>query len=135
MSEATASRFQGSQAAYEPWYQSRYVIYVDVGELPRLLLPAQSTAFTESGVWWATKLAKSISAEELQAVGSLINIQPEARLVSGYPETEERRNVEKVIRLLDEWMADDSGYDEETWPELKAALDQNRFSSRKLFND
>ncbi len=41
-----------------------------------------------------------------------------------------------AIRLLDEWMADDSGYDEETWPELKEALDRNRREAgqyRKLF--
>ncbi len=31
-----------------------------------------------------------------------------------------------ALRMLEEWMADESGYDEETWPELKAALDQNR---------
>jgi excisionase family DNA binding protein len=41
--------------------------------------------------------------------------------------------AERAIRLLDEWMADDSGYDEETWPELKAALDRDRLSSRRLF--
>jgi hypothetical protein len=35
------------------------------------------------------------------------------------------RDPEGVIRLLQEWMADESGYDEETWPELKAALDRN----------
>jgi hypothetical protein len=41
-----------------------------------------------------------------------------------------------AMRLLDEWMADDSGYDEETWPELKEALDRNRREAgqyRKLF--
>jgi hypothetical protein len=41
-----------------------------------------------------------------------------------------------TIRLFDEWMADDSGYDEETWPELKEALDRNRREAvqyRKLF--
>jgi hypothetical protein len=48
---------------------------------------------------------------------------------------ENRPNV-AAIRLLEEWMADDSGYDEETWPELKEALDRNRRKAgqyRKLF--
>jgi len=41
-----------------------------------------------------------------------------------------------MIRLLQTWMADESGYDEETWPELKAALDRNRPpGARKLFDD
>ncbi len=40
-----------------------------------------------------------------------------------------------AIRLLDEWLADESGYDEETWPQLKAALQANRPSGRRLFSD
>jgi hypothetical protein len=45
--------------------------------------------------------------------------------------------VNKVIDLLNEWMADESGYDEETWPELKAALDKERdiISAERLFNE
>ncbi len=41
---------------------------------------------------------------------------------------------EAVIALLDEWLHDESGYDEETWPELKEALDRDRLSERKLFD-
>ena len=41
----------------------------------------------------------------------------------------------EVIALLDEWLKDESGYDEETWPELKKALDRNRLSGRKLFDE
>ena len=36
-----------------------------------------------------------------------------------------RRN-QAVIRLLDEWMADESGYDEDNWPPIERALDANR---------
>jgi hypothetical protein len=35
----------------------------------------------------------------------------------------ERERAEKVIQLLDEWMADESGHDEEMWPKLKAVLE------------
>ena len=35
--------------------------------------------------------------------------------------------------LIQGWMADQSGYDERVWPELKASLDRNRDSQRKLF--
>jgi hypothetical protein len=46
-----------------------------------------------------------------------------------------RQGVDLAIGLLDEWMADESGYDEETWPELKTALDRDRLSSRRLFDE
>ena len=42
---------------------------------------------------------------------------------------------EAVLKLLDEWLQDESGYDEETWPELKKALDRDRLSDRKLFKE
>jgi len=39
-------------------------------------------------------------------------------------------------RLLRKWLADESGYEEETWPLLKQALQENRsFLQRKLFRD
>lgn len=40
-----------------------------------------------------------------------------------------------LARLLDEWLADESGYDEEAWSELKEALDRDRLSYRRLFVD
>lgn len=30
---------------------------------------------------------------------------------------------EEAIRLLDEWLADESGYDGETWPHIKHELE------------
>ena len=41
----------------------------------------------------------------------------------------------EAVQLLDQWLADESGYDAETWPELKAALERDRLSDRKLFVD
>lgn len=41
--------------------------------------------------------------------------------------------AERFRKLLDEWMADESGYDEEAWPKLKEALDRDRLGHRKLF--
>ncbi|MDZ8029881.1 hypothetical protein [Nostoc sp. DedSLP04] len=34
--------------------------------------------------------------------------------------------LEKVIGLVDEWMADESGYDEQTYPQVETGLNQNR---------
>lgn len=46
---------------------------------------------------------------------------------------DETPESDPVVRLLEAWLADDSGYDEDAWPELKDALDRDRLSSRKLF--
>ena len=46
----------------------------------------------------------------------------------------EGANRHAAIALLDEWLEDRSGYDEEAWPELKTDLDKHRLSSRRLFN-
>ncbi len=43
--------------------------------------------------------------------------------------------TERLLHHLDEWLADESGYDEETWPKLKAALEEDRLSSRPLFSN
>jgi hypothetical protein len=40
-----------------------------------------------------------------------------------------------ALRLLDSWMSEDSGYDEEVWPAIKRAIDANRLSARKRFRD
>ena len=48
--------------------------------------------------------------------------------------TQQAKN-EAAIRLLAEWMADESGYDEKTWPKVKRAIEENRLSSRSRFND
>jgi hypothetical protein len=46
-----------------------------------------------------------------------------------------RKKAEAFHRLLDEWMADESGYDEETWPLLKKMMEEDRLSPRKRFAD
>ncbi len=42
---------------------------------------------------------------------------------------------EKAIALIDDWIADDSGYDERVWPQLKESIETNRLSERNRFND
>ena len=52
-------------------------------------------------------------------------------------EADFRRRSNTVLALLDEWAADESGYDEETWPKIKEALDESRRAAdaRVLFPD
>ncbi len=47
--------------------------------------------------------------------------------------TEEQK--QELLKMMEEWASDESGYDEEIWPKLKEALEADRSSSRKLFAD
>ncbi len=46
-----------------------------------------------------------------------------------------RERNQAALKLLKQWQADESGYDEAVWPELKKALEEDRISDRKLFSD
>ena len=41
-----------------------------------------------------------------------------------------------MIELFRDWLTDESGYDEQTWPKLKKALDRERtrIGARRLFD-
>ena len=45
------------------------------------------------------------------------------------------KDVESRMQLLDEWMNDESGYDEKNWPEIRSAIEKNRFSLRRRFHE
>jgi hypothetical protein len=48
---------------------------------------------------------------------------------------EQTAKNQAAIEHLAEWKADDSGYDEETWPIVKESVERNRLSSRPRFSD
>ena len=48
---------------------------------------------------------------------------------------EQRKKNEAALRLIEEWMADESGHDEQMWRKLKAVLEQDRLSFRPLFGE
>ncbi len=56
------------------------------------------------------------------------------QFVSDAPAVQQAKN-EAAIRLVREWMADESGYDEKTWPIAKKAIEENRLSPRRRFDD
>ncbi len=60
---------------------------------------------------------------------------PAARIIPSPDHTAVTKPAAQAISLIDEWLADTSGYDEETWPALKAALDRDRLSARRFFDD
>ena len=49
---------------------------------------------------------------------------------------ERDRRDARLEKLIEEWRNDASGYEDEVWPELQAALDRTRekLGRRKLFN-
>ena len=47
---------------------------------------------------------------------------------------EYRKRQLAAVDLLNGWLADDSGYDERTWPELKKAIERDRTSYRRRFS-
>lgn len=40
-----------------------------------------------------------------------------------------------AIGLLNAWLADESRYDEDVWPIVKAGIEEHRLSERKRFSD
>jgi len=43
----------------------------------------------------------------------------------------QKEDNEGAIKLLLEWLADDSGYDARVWPQIKQSLEENRLSERR----
>lgn len=48
-----------------------------------------------------------------------------ARTSLNQPPAIETQRAQRVSKLLDEWLADESGYDEATWPRLKENLEHD----------
>jgi len=46
----------------------------------------------------------------------------------------QRLKNEVAIHLIEEWLADDSGYDETVWEKVKATIEDNRLSERRRFD-
>lgn len=95
---------------------------------------AQSVAVSPSGTAWGNTIIRALSSEsgcitpfKLLGIGT-------AQFVFPFDYAERSERAKKAIALLDQWMNDDSGYDEETWPELKKSLDRERLSHRRLFD-
>ena len=64
---------------------------------------------------------------------------PDSSTVSEMPMDDgamaQRRKNQAAMRLLEEWLADESGYDEVVWPRVKKAIQENRPSYRSRFDE
>jgi len=124
------NRLRGSKAAHE-LLCSDYSESSGTEDAWRKAL-VQSGAVSASGVAW-TMAVMGVFATESESVTPLRVLSIGAsQFVS--PWEFEQSQVQDAIALLDEWLDDDSGYDEETWPELKESLDRDRLSDRRLFD-
>jgi hypothetical protein len=47
----------------------------------------------------------------------------------------QRIKNEVAFQLLEEWLADESGYDEQVWDSVKKSIEENRLSERRKFDD
>lgn len=47
----------------------------------------------------------------------------------------QREKNQAARRLIQEWLMDESGYDEAIWPTVKQAIEENRTSYRKHFDE
>lgn len=70
------------------------------------------------------------AAKEASAVPRKPSEAPTAAAIAA-----QRQKNEVARRLLQEWLADESGYDEEVWPKVKQLIEDNRLSPRKRFCD
>jgi hypothetical protein len=122
----------GSAASIEPWYsRAKAVDWPNESDWDNL--EAQSIAVNATGLVWKKAIAACMIDESTCVSTCTIN----GVVATQYYPTDgpiPEQNL-KAIELLDEWLSDDSGYDEETWPLLKNALENNRLSNRSLFND
>ena len=46
-----------------------------------------------------------------------------------------KKRYESLLRLMQKWAADESGYEERTWPLIKKEIERNRLSARRRFSD
>jgi hypothetical protein len=82
----------------------------------------------------------SLSVEELLAVKTKVDFLIQIKSYSHSIEIpiateslselkpENNNSLEKIIALVDECIADESGYDQETYPQIEAALNKNKLS-------
>lgn len=93
----------------------------------------QSSPVSASGSAWTLAIL-GVMGGTSDSVTPLRVLGTGARQYISSEGSSQRQRARRAIALLDQWLFDDSGYDEETWPDLKEALEENRLSSRRLFD-
>ncbi len=66
----------------------------------------------------------------LQTEHDVVRITPQSQEM----QAQQQKN-EAARRLLQEWLADESGYDEAVWTQVKQLIEDHRMSMRSRFSD
>ena len=83
----------------------------------------------------------TITAKPAKRTRSRSRVSPDDAVTAALKDihrlTPDSAKAAQTIALLKSWLKDDSGYDEQTWPKLKKALDQQRakVGARRLFDE
>jgi len=72
---------------------------------------------------------------QISLVSLLLRVKEAVSVGVNGATTEVQKRTQKAVQLLDRWLADESGYDEASWNDLKLALDRDRTSARRLFGE
>jgi hypothetical protein len=98
------------------------------GGMPFVSLPVREEATlspARRGLLSADSLTRLLSGGTQSAHASDLN--PVAAIAA---ESSKKR---ALVRLLDTWLMDESGYDVSAWPEIRRGLERDRLSNRRLF--
>ena len=93
-----------------------------------------SVAVSSLATAWGNAIIHALSSESECVTPFKLSGIGTSQVISSFDYAERSERAIKAIALLDQWLNDDSGYDEETWPELKKSLDRERLSNRRLFD-
>ena len=79
--------------------------------------------------------AQTQSKPEVHAVQDASAVPQRKQEASTAAEVAAQRHKNDAARRLQEWLADDSGYDEAVWSKVKQLIEEHRLSPRKRFCD
>jgi hypothetical protein len=93
-----------------------------------------TTWTASSDVHWDIIITRHL-LEQAGSAASLHWLTPHPRAFSDAARVVQRAKNEAALHLLEQWLTDESGYDEAVWPRVKQAIEENRLSERKRFSD
>jgi excisionase family DNA binding protein len=128
--EQVASRLQVTPRTIYDWLRNGRLRGIKIGRLWRVR-PLDLDFFL--GASGAAQANESVAEADLPQEPAA-RLRGSATLPPEDPDVVARRN-QSLIEKLNEWLADESGYDEEVWPIVKKTIEENRSSYRKRFED